>query len=83
MARSVKDLEVADAAQPVVAQPTADLPLDQAALIDDDIDQITAQLAAFCFEQLERSVTSHDGLDLNTDASALEDEFRVSYYCIL
>ncbi len=79
MARSAKDLAVA---QPVVAQPTPDLPMDQAASIDNDIDQITAQLAAFCFKQLERSVTSHDGLDLNTDASILKDEFWVSYDCI-
>ncbi len=84
MARSVKDLAVAQvtvAAQLVVAQPTADLPPDQAASINNDIDQITAQLAAFCFEQFERNVTSHGELDLNADASALEDEFRVSYYC--
>jgi len=80
MARSAKDLAMA---QPVIAQPTLDLPMDQAASIDNDIDQITAQLAAFFFEQLERSVTSHDGLDLNTDASILEDEFWVSYNCIL
>ena len=51
--------------------------LDPAIPIDDAIDQITAELAAFCFEQLERSVTSHDALDLNTDAITLEDEFRV------
>ena len=58
----------------------ASLAPDQATSIDDDIDKITADLAAFCFEQLERSVTSRDALDLNTDAGALEDEFRVGYY---
>jgi hypothetical protein len=66
--------------QPAAAQSTADLTMDQAASIDNDIDHITAQLAAFCFEQLERSVTTHDALDLNTDASALENEFQVMYY---
>ena len=53
---------------------------DPAASIDNAIDQITADLAAFCFERLQRSVTSHDALDLNTDVSVLEDEFRVMYY---
>jgi hypothetical protein len=65
-----------------VAQSAADLTPDPdpAASIDDAIDQITAELAAFCFEQLERSVTLHDALDLNTDANALEDEFQVRHY---
>jgi hypothetical protein len=63
-----------------VAQSAADLIPDPAASIDDAIDQITAELAAFCFEQLERSATSHDALDLNTDASVVENELRVRYY---
>jgi hypothetical protein len=66
-----------------VAQSAVDLTQDQATSIDDAIDQITAELAAFCFEQLERSVTPHhphDVLDLNTDVNALEDEFRVRHY---
>ena len=62
--------------------PTADLALDRAALIDNDIDHITAELAAFCFEQLERSVTLHDALDLNTDASTLDNEFRVKFHIV-
>jgi hypothetical protein len=61
------------------AQATVDLTPDQAASIDDDIDYITAELAAFCFEQLERSVTLHDVLNLNADASILEDELQVRY----
>jgi hypothetical protein len=65
-----------------VAQSAADLAPDPAASIDDAIDQITAQLAAFCFEQLERSVTSCDALDLNADVTALEDEFQVRHYMI-
>lgn len=67
------------AARPV-AQSTADLTPDPAASIDDAIDQITADLAAFCFEQLKRSVSSRDALDLNSDENALEDEFRVRNY---
>jgi len=63
-----------------VAQLTEDLLRDQAASIDNDIDCITAELAALCFEQLERSVTSHDALDSNADASALEDKLQVRYY---
>jgi hypothetical protein len=65
-----------------VAQSAADLTPDSdlAASIDDAIDQITAELAAFCFEQLERSVTLHNALDLNTDVNALEDEFWVRHY---
>jgi len=65
---------------PPVVQLAADLTLDLPALIDNAIDQITAELAAFCFKQLERSVTSHDALDLNTDANTLEDEFWVRNY---
>jgi hypothetical protein len=61
-----------------VAQSAADLT--PAASIDNAIDQITAELAAFCFEQLERNVTSHDALDLNKDVTALEDELRVRRY---
>jgi hypothetical protein len=61
-----------------VAQSAADLTL--AALIDNAIDQITAELAAFCFKQLEKNVTSHDVLDLNTDVIALEDELQVRHY---
>jgi hypothetical protein len=61
-------------------QLAADLTSDPANSIDGAIDQITAELAAFCFEQLERSVTSHDALDLNTDTNGLEDEFRVRHY---
>lgn len=74
----VKDLAVA-------RQSAADLSLDlspgpDTASIDDAIDQITAELAAFCLEQLERSVTSHDALDLNTNENALENELRVRNY---
>ena len=67
------------AAQPV-AQEAVDLTPDPAALIDEAIDQITAELAAFCFEQLERSVTSHDALDLNSDVNTIDNEFRVRIY---
>ena len=63
-----------------VAEGQAGLAPDQATSIDNDIDKITADLAAFCFEQLERSVTSCDPLDLNTNMGALEGEFRVGYY---
>ncbi len=62
--------------------PTADLALDRAALIDNDIDHITTELAAFCFKQLERSVTSHDALDLNTDTSTLDNEFWVKFHIV-
>jgi hypothetical protein len=63
-----------------VAQSAADLIPDPAALINDAIDQIMAELAVFCFKQLERSATSHDVLDLNTDVSVVENELRVRYY---
>lgn len=39
-----------------------------------------AELAAFCFKQLERSVTLHNVLDLNIDANTLEDKFQVRHY---
>ena len=79
LARLVEHIAAEDlaTARLSVVQLTADLTPDLAAPIDSDIDLITAQLAAFCFEQLEKSVTLHDELDLNTDASALDDEFRV------
>lgn len=68
-----EDLAVA---RPVV-QSVADLRVtpDPVASLDDAIDQITAELAAFCFERLEGG----NALDLNTDASVLEDEHRVRY----
>ena len=74
--------EVPAMAQPAQsAQSATDLaPLDPAALIGNAIDQITAQLAAFCFEQLERGVILGDVLDSNTDVAALEDEFQVRHY---
>jgi hypothetical protein len=65
----------------VAQSAVADLAPDQAAPIDDAIDHITAQLAAFCFEQIERSVTSRDALDLNADRTTVENEFQVRH-CI-
>ena len=66
-----------DLAMPhTVAQPAADLAvLHPDASIDYAIDQLTAELAAFYFDQLEKSVTSRDGVDLNADADALKNEF--------
>jgi hypothetical protein len=68
----------------MLSQSPADLAPDQIApvseSINDAIDEITAQLAAFCFEQLEKSVTSDDALDLNADATTFTNEFRVRCY---
>jgi len=50
------------------------------ALIDNAIDQLITEFAAFCLDQLDKSVTSSNGVDLNADADALEDEFQVSVY---
>jgi hypothetical protein len=64
-----------------VVQPAVDLTvLHLDASIDYAIDQLTAELAAFCFDQLEKSVTLRDGVDLNVNADALENEFQVSVY---
>jgi hypothetical protein len=74
-------VEVEDlAAAPPVAQSSMDLAPDPAASIDEAIDQITAELAAFCIDQLEKSVTLNTVLDLNTDANAIEDELWVRSY---
>jgi hypothetical protein len=74
-------VEVEDlAAAPLVVQSSADLTPDPAASIDEAIDQITAELAAFCIDQLEKSVTSNTALNLNTDVNAIEDELRVRSY---
>jgi len=47
------------------------------ASIESAIDQLITQLTAFCIDQLEKSVASSNGVDLNEDADALEDEFQV------
>jgi hypothetical protein len=47
------------------------------ASIEEAIDQLIMQFAAFCIDQLEKSVASSGGVDLNGDADALEDEFQV------
>jgi hypothetical protein len=85
LAQSAADILVQsgeDLAAPcTVVQPAADLAvLRPDASIDYAIDQLTAELAAFCFDQLEKSVTSRDGVDLNADTDALENEFQVSAY---
>ena len=41
------------------------------------IDQLITQLTAFCIDQLEKSVASSNGVDLNEDLDALEDEFQM------
>lgn len=51
---------------------------------DDAIDQLTEQLAAFCFEQIERNVSSDDlDLNMNALAEAFEDELRVRYHIVI
>jgi hypothetical protein len=52
------------------------------ASIDNAIDELVAELAAFCLDQLEKSITSSNRVDLNADADALEDEFEVSTYIV-
>ena len=50
------------------------------ALTDDTIDQLTEQLAAFCFGHVEKTLSSsdgNDGVDINLDAEAFEEELRV------
>lgn len=77
--RSVEDLT---AAQPV-AQSAADLAAPRpSAPIDNAIDELITRFSAFCLDQLEKSVTPSDGVDLNADADALEDELEVRM-CIL
>jgi hypothetical protein len=76
-------VEVEDlATAPPVAQSSMDLTLDLAASINKAIDQITAELTAFCIDQLEKSVTLNTALDLNTDVNAIEDELRVRSYIV-
>jgi hypothetical protein len=65
-------------AQPV-ARSAADLAVAcPDASIDNAIDELITSLAAFCLDQLEKSVTTSDGVDLNADADALESELQVS-----
>jgi len=62
----------------MLAQSAADLALPcPDASINNAIDQLITQLAAFCIGQLEKSVALSDGVDWNGDADALEDEFQV------
>jgi hypothetical protein len=50
---------------------------------DNSIDQLTEQLAAFCIGHIEKSLhpsngnESNDGVDVNLDADAFEEELRV------
>jgi hypothetical protein len=70
------------AAQPV-AESTADLATPRPdSLIDNAIDELITRFAAFCLNQLEKSVTLSDGVDLNADADALENKLEVRV-CIL
>ena len=50
--------------------------------IENAIDRLADELAAFCFEHLEEGVTSGDGnnvIDMNIDQEAFEEELRVRY----
>jgi hypothetical protein len=47
------------------------------ASIDGAIDELITRLAAFCLDQLEKSVMSSDAMDMNADADALENELQV------
>ena len=47
---------------------------------DDTIDQLTEQLAAFCFGHVDKTLNSsngNDGADVNLDVEAFEEELRV------
>ena len=51
-----------------------------AAHTDNAIDQYAEALAEFCFEQLEKTVSTrdtNDGVDEGIDLATLEDEFKV------
>jgi hypothetical protein len=77
--RSGEDLT---AAQPV-AESAADLAAPRPdSSIDNAIDELITRFAAFCLDQLEKSVTPSDGVDLNADTDALENELEVRV-CIL
>jgi hypothetical protein len=47
------------------------------ASIDNAIDDLITRLAAFCLDQLEKTVTLSDAADLNADADVLENELQV------
>jgi hypothetical protein len=47
------------------------------ASIDNAIDDLITRLAAFCLDQLEKTVTLSDAADLNADANMLENELQV------
>ena len=47
------------------------------ASIDNAIDDLITRLAAFCLDQLEKTVTSSDAADLNTDVDMLENKLQV------
>jgi hypothetical protein len=44
---------------------------------DDAIDKLTEELAAFCFDRLEKSVMLSNSGDLDMNADAFEDELQV------
>jgi hypothetical protein len=73
----VRSGEDRTATQPV-AQSAADLatPCPDTS-IDNAIDELLTRLAAFCLDQLEKSVTSSDGVDLNADVDVLANELQV------
>jgi hypothetical protein len=47
------------------------------ASIDNAIDDLIMRLAAFCLDQLEKTVTLSDAVDLNADADMLENKLQV------
>jgi hypothetical protein len=73
----VRSGEDRTATQPV-ARSAADLAMPcPDTSIDNAIDELITRLAAFCLDQLEKSVTSSDGVDLNADMDALANELQV------
>jgi len=45
--------------------------------INNAIDELITRFAIFCLDQLEKSVTLSNGVDLNVDADMLANELQV------
>ena len=74
-----KDL-IMDGPEDGLAQSVADIALPhRLPSIDNVIDQLTAELAAFCIDQLERSLTLSNEDHEVGDTDDLEDELQVRF----
>ncbi len=74
------DVSIENANEVMLARSVANIAIAPKTSTDNTIDQLTEQLAAFCIGHIEKTLNlsdRSDGVDINLDAEALEEELRV------